>query len=219
MRPIEIPRFDLRPADAQPRLVQFRESGRLSRRGFLAVLGAGAMTLGMTVLGWIPLARPARAEPGTEFMDCGTYGDGPGGPLCYGAPYSPRYCGEDKWFLTGCYRHPEGQACYEPVEFCRAAGPDGGYRNAWRWESDNIIWRCADGQVYWEGAPSPDTVICNAKLAPAQPTSPEPTAPPPSSSPDPRPTWPSGPPSASDSPEPLLPLPLGGELPVPPLGR
>lgn len=204
MNPLDIPRLDQPPAQAQPRAVQFWDARTaaeprrfLGRRGFLAVLSAGAMTLGVTMLGWIPLARPARAEPGTEFLDCGIYADGPGGPICVGAPYSPTNCGSDKWFRTGCYRSPQGEVCYEATTNCRAGGREGERRNAWRWEADGVTYRCADGRAHHEGAPNPETLICSATLSSPQPTpSPEPPS---SEPPPPEPT-------SSSEPKPLLPL-------------
>lgn len=177
----------------------------LGRRGFLAVLSTGAMTLGLTVLGWIPLARPARAEVGSEYPDCGIYSDGPGGPICLGAPYSPDYCGSDGWFRTGCYSTPGGQVCYQPRTVCRAGGRDQEARNAWRWVADGIEYRCADGRIYYEGSPNPDSVICQARLTPLPP----PPHPAPPTTPSPEPTAPPRFPSrpASSSP-PALPLPL-----------
>jgi hypothetical protein len=221
MDPTEIPRLDQPPTDAPPRALQFRDTagprgfagrrgspGRhrspgqrgflnsplLGRRGFLAVLGAGAMTLALTALEWLPLARYARAEPGTEYPDCGAYGDGPGGPICVGAPYSPRYCGSDDWFRTGCYERQEGgEVCYEPAAICRAAGRENEARNAWRWEADGISYRCADGKAYYDGAPNPEILICNATLSSPEPSpepEPEPTTTPPPTSTSRRP-WPS----------------------------
>lgn len=201
MRPSDIPRIDQPAAGADPRVLRFRTNppgaqrrGLLRRRGFLGVLGAGAMTLGVTMLGWIPLARPARAEPGTEFPTCGSYANGPGGPICIGAPYSPAYCGDDDWFITGCYPRANGHhVCYQPVPICRADGPDNPGRNAWRWMNEGIQYRCADGHAYWDGAPNPEVLICNAKLTPDPPTfSPEPPDPPTTS---PSPTEPPGPPT------------------------
>ncbi|MGH3990974.1 MAG: hypothetical protein ACRDSN_00755, partial [Pseudonocardiaceae bacterium] len=204
MSPPDIPRLDQPPPGAEPRTLQFRTQtsvgrrGFFGRRGFLAVLGAGAMTLGITVLGWIPLARPARAEPGTEFLYCGRYGDGsPGGPICVGAPYSPDYCGDDNWFITGCFSGPRGTDCYEPAEICRVTSENGEGRNAWRWEADGVTYRCADGYAFWNGAPNPDVVICSATLTVAPPppsSSSPPTSPPPSSPPTPPP--PSSPPTS-----------------------
>lgn len=200
MSPPDLPRLDQAPAHAEPRVVQFRiqspqpsqRGGFLGRRGFLAVLSTGAMTLGVTMLGWLPLARPARAAPGTEFLDCGRYGDGqPGGPICTGAPYSPDYCGEDKWFIEGCFSTPEGQVCYEPAPICRANAETNEGRNAWRWEDGGVVYRCADGRAYRDGAPNPEVLICSARLSPAS-LSPTPTpSPTPSSTPPPtpRPTW------------------------------
>ncbi|HEX2297367.1 MAG TPA: hypothetical protein VHH34_02420, partial [Pseudonocardiaceae bacterium] len=148
-----IPRRDQPEPGAEPRAVQFRTdppTGRhrgspgrrlssrgflgrfsLGRRGFLGVLGAGAMTLGLTMLGWIPLARRAQAVEGTEFPDCGRYSNGPGGPICIGARYSPTYCGDDDWFITGCYERRGYGVCFTPVESCRA-DPNLPGRNGWR---------------------------------------------------------------------------------------
>lgn len=163
----DVPRLDAPAPDAPPRAIRFRAGPRPGRRGFLAVLGTAAMTLGMTVIGWIPLARPARAQEGTEYLDCGGYSDGPGGPLCVGAPYSARYCGDDNWFRSGCFPGEDGTTdCYEPLASCHA---DGEGRNAWRWEADGTVYRCADGQVHYEGAPNPEFVICSATLSRERP--------------------------------------------------
>lgn len=177
----DVPRIDQRGAEAGPRAVQFRDVGErnsrdggsgsggagggwLRRRGFLAVLATGAMTLGMTVLGWIPLARPARAEEGTEYLTCGGYSDGPGGPLCVGAPYSADYCGSDGWFAYGCFSDGEGgMDCYEPFAGCYAESNEA--RNAWRWKADSYTYRCADGRIHHDGAPNPEFVICSAPIA------------------------------------------------------
>lgn len=235
--PPEIPRLDQAPPDAQPRTVRFRVTtapasrrflglgGFLGRRGFLGVLGAGAMTLGLTVLGWIPLARPASAEAGTEWPDCGRYdygpSHGPDRPMCVGAPYSPNYCGADRWFMTGCYSTSQGQVCYEAAAICRA-GPDTTEgRNAWRWVRDNIVYRCADGHALYEGAPNPEVLICLAKLSSEPsipPSSSPPTSPPPTSPPTSPP--PSSPflPSAPAPPELPSPLPSLPSLPaLPPI--
>lgn len=166
--------LDRPPLDRPPLDRSSRSRGvRLRRRGFLAVLGAGAMTLGLTMLGWIPLARPARAEPGTEYPYCGIYTDGqPGGSICVGAPYSPQYCGSDNWFKTGCESGSDGEEiCYQPVRACRADGEDSSARNAWRWEADGVTYRCADGRVTRAGAPNSEFVICSARLT-AAPSSP-----------------------------------------------
>jgi hypothetical protein len=170
MIPPDIPRLDQPGPDAQPRGVQFRETATaMGRRGFLAVIGTGAMTLGVAMLGWIPLARPARAEQGSEYLDCGRYSDGPGGPICRGAPYSPSYCGPDKWFKNGCFGEwKDGLDCYQPRTICHA-GED--MREAWRWEADGVVYRCADGEINYDGAPNLEQVICNATL-PRQTTKP-----------------------------------------------
>ncbi|MGH3696986.1 MAG: hypothetical protein ACRDRX_23910 [Pseudonocardiaceae bacterium] len=159
----DIPRLDTPGADPRPRVVQFRESGAgMPRRGFLAIVGTAAMTLGLTVLGWIPLARVARAEQGSEYPDCGRYADGPGGPICYGAPYSPSYCGPDQWFKNGCYgKWNEGLDCYQPAAICRAGEES---MEGWRWNADGVTYRCADGQIHYSGAPNLEQVICNAPL-------------------------------------------------------
>ncbi|MGH3896894.1 MAG: hypothetical protein ACRDTA_01320 [Pseudonocardiaceae bacterium] len=169
MIPPDVPRLDQPGPDAQPRTVQFRDTAApdrfMGRRGFLAVVATAGMALGMTMLGWIPLARPAKAEQGSEYPDCGRYNNGPGGPICAGAPYSPSYCGPDKWFKNGCFGNWEdGLDCYEPTTICDA-GAD--RRDAWRWEADGVVYRCADGQINYDGAPNLEQVICNAVLPPA----------------------------------------------------
>jgi hypothetical protein len=162
----DIPRLDQAGADPQPRVVQFRDAGtELHRRGFLAVVGTAAMTLGLTMLGWIPLARPAWADEGTEYPDCGRYHYGPHGPTCIGAPYSESYCGLDRWFRTGCYGDGKGgEDCYQPHAICRS-GPEA--RNAWLWKSDGLTYRCADGEVHYNGAPNWEQLVCSATLSEA----------------------------------------------------
>ncbi|HEX2298207.1 MAG TPA: hypothetical protein VHH34_06780 [Pseudonocardiaceae bacterium] len=200
MTPTGIPRTDQPATGADPRVVRFRTDpaaaqrrGFLRRRGFLGVLGGGAVTLGITMLGWIPLARPARAEPGTEFPTCGSYYNGPGGPICIGARYSPAYCGNDGWFITGCYPRADGhQVCFQPAPICRADGENNPGRNAWRWMDGVVQYRCADGHAYWDGAPNPEMLICNAKLTPAPPP---PAPPPPAPTTSPSPAPPTGPPT------------------------
>lgn len=158
----EIPRIDQPGPDAAPRAVQFTNSLALPRRGFLQVAGTAAMTLGLTVLGWIPLARPARAEAGSEYPHCGRYHP-KGGGICYGAPFSPSYCGEDNWFKEGCYgQWDQGLNCYTPRTVCRAQEEP---RNAWRWRSNGVEYRCADGEIQYSGAPNLEPVICNATLS------------------------------------------------------
>ncbi|HEY3894060.1 MAG TPA: hypothetical protein VGL88_01695 [Pseudonocardiaceae bacterium] len=158
----DIPRVDQPGPDPQPRAVQFTTILTLRRRGFLSVAGTAAMTLGLTVLGWIPLARPARAEVGSEYPNCGRYSNGPGGPICYGAPYSSKYCGPDNWFMEGCYGDwDNGLDCYQARTVCRAEAEP---RNGWRWKADSIEYRCADGEIHYSGAPNLEQVICNAAL-------------------------------------------------------
>ena len=159
----DIPRLDQPGAAPQPRTVQFADAATgLRRRGFLAVAGTAAMTLGLTMLGWIPLARRAWADQGSEYPDCGRYHYGPHGPTCIGAPYSESYCGLDKWFRNGCYADGKGgEDCYQPRNICRS-GPDS--RNAWLWKGDNWTFRCADGEVHYSGAPNLEQLVCSARL-------------------------------------------------------
>ncbi|HSL08243.1 MAG TPA: hypothetical protein VK887_09715 [Pseudonocardiaceae bacterium] len=163
MTPHEIPRLDHPGPGAEPRTVQFHDTGTaVHRRGFLAIAGTAAMALGVTMLGWIPLARPARAQQGTEYPDCGRYNDGAGGPICHGAPYSPSYCGPDNWFQNGCFgKWQDGLDCYQPTTICRAGEE---MLEAWRWEADGVVYRCADGEIHYHGAPNLEQVICNASL-------------------------------------------------------
>jgi hypothetical protein len=37
-------------------------------------------------------------------------------------------------------------------------------RDGWRWISDGITYRCADGEIHYNGAPNLEQVICNAPL-------------------------------------------------------
>ncbi|PZS39127.1 MAG: hypothetical protein DLM62_09945 [Pseudonocardiales bacterium] len=160
----EIPRVDQPGPDAAPRSVQFRDAApTVRRRGFLAVVGTAGMTLGLTMLGWIPLARSARAEQGSEYLDCGHYSHRPGSPICYGAPYSASYCGSDRWFKSGCYGNwKDGLDCYQPRTICRAGGEA---RNGWRWKDGDTVYRCADGEVHYNGAPNLEQLICSATLS------------------------------------------------------
>lgn len=170
MTPADIPRIDQPAPDAQPRTVKFEDTVKfrdtataVHRRGFLTVVGTAAMTLGLTVLGWIPLARPARAEQGSQYPNCGRYHYGPHGPICTGAPYSPSYCGSDKWFKNGCFgNRQDGLACYQPRTIC-LSGEEA--RDAWLWKADEVLYRCADGEIHYDGAPNLEQVICNATLS------------------------------------------------------
>jgi hypothetical protein len=179
MTPADIPRIDQPGSDLRPRTVQFDDTVQfhdtalaVRRRGFLAVIGTAAMTLGLTVLGWIPLARPARAEQGSEYPTCGLYHYGPHGPTCTGAPYSPSYCDSDKWFKNGCFGNwRDGLDCYQPRTICRAGEEP---RDAWLWKADDVVYRCADGEVHYSGAPNLEQVICSATL-PQRATSPSPS--------------------------------------------
>ena len=170
MIPADIPRIDQPGPDVPARSVQFRAAApTVRRRGFLAVVGTAGMTLGLTVLGWIPLARPARAEQGSEYLDCGHYRHRPGAPICYGAPYSPSYCGSDQWFKNGCFGNwKDGLNCYQPRMICRAGGEA---RNGWRWKDGAVVYRCADGEVHYAGAPNLEQLICNATLSDDTPSS------------------------------------------------
>lgn len=160
---VDIPRLDAPGPDGLRRVVRFRDAGPgMRRRGFLTIVGTAAMTLGLTVLGWIPLARPARAEQGREYPECGRYSDGPGGPICSGAPYSPSYCGPDQWFKNGCYgQWDQGLDCYSPAAICQAGEES---LEGWRWEDNGVTYRCADGLIHYSGAPNLEDVICNANL-------------------------------------------------------
>ena len=131
-------------------------SDHVGRRGFLRVVAAGGMALGLTVLGWLPPARRAFGTVGTEHLDCASFDYD--GILCSPNVYSPANCGEDGWFRDGCIAGPDGgHECYRPVSEC-----DG--RSAWRWWEDGVEYRCADGEVKFQGAPRWDFRICNAEL-------------------------------------------------------
>ncbi|MBV8542819.1 MAG: hypothetical protein JO063_09925 [Pseudonocardiales bacterium] len=174
MTPADIPRVDQPGPDPRPRAVRFSEAATaVRRRGFLAVVSTAAMTLGITVLSWVPLARPARADQGSEYPGCGRYHYGPHGPICTGAPYSPSYCDSDNWFKNGCFGNwKEGLDCYQPRTICRA-GEEA--RDAWLWKADDTVYRCADGEIHYAGAPNLEQVICNATLSqPAKNPSPLP---------------------------------------------
>lgn len=165
----DVPRIDQPGDGVAPRTVQFRDAApSVRRRRFLAVIGTAGVTLGLTVLGWIPLARPARAEEGSEYPECGRYSKGPDGPLCYGAPYSRSYCGSDRWFKNGCYGNwKDGLDCYQPRTICRAGGEP---RNGWRWKDGDTVYRCADGEVHYAGAPNFEQLICSATLSEGRPS-------------------------------------------------
>lgn len=148
-----VPEFDVEPEGGhEPRRVAFEAVTKMGRRGFMGVLAAGGMALGLTALSWIPVGRRARASAGSEYYDCNIYSYED--QLCVGAPYGPHYCGDDKWFKNGCFQDSDGNVdCYRPIQACND-------RNAWRWDG----WRCADGEVQWSGTDSWLFYICSAAL-------------------------------------------------------
>lgn len=170
-----IPSFDEAPASSwTPRAVTApapaRGPGAMRRRAFLRTLGAGGMTLGLTVLGWLPSARQrqASATVGTEYLHCAGY-ENDGGYvtntiLCYGFPYSSMYCGADGWFKNGWFRDPGDNSLdlYVPRTICGDGYPA---RNGWRWTHTNgVTYRCTDGYIYWNGTGTPYAVICSKAL-------------------------------------------------------
>jgi hypothetical protein len=50
-------------------------------------------------------------------------------------------------------------------------GCGGEGRNAWLWKADDVVYRCADGEIHYPGAPNLEQVICSARL-PQRPTNP-----------------------------------------------
>ena len=149
-----IPDFDTRTVEDVPRVVAPLAATPVRRRPLLKGALTGSMTLAVTMIGWIPLAKPARAAVGTEYTTgCGGYSYD--GKLCTGASYSSGYCGSDKWFKNGCFRAPDNYVdCYAPTKACGSPA-----RNAWRWSG----YRCADG-YYTPYGQSRIFRICSAKL-------------------------------------------------------
>lgn len=154
-----VPDIDVAPgSDYAPRLTTFVASS-LERRSFLKVVGIGGVTLGMTVLGWLPTGRRAAATVGTEYTNCSKflYSDS---QFCDPAVYSASYCGTDKWFKNGCFHVSDGfYDCYRPIVACNS-------RNAWRWDHtpSGRIYRCADGEVKFSGTSTYAFRICSAVL-------------------------------------------------------
>ncbi len=154
----EVPLLDVEPPGHYElrRVVCASVSDQVGRRGILRVIAAGGMALGLTVLGWLPLARRAFAAVGTEHLDCASFSYD--GLICTPAVYSPDNCGADGWFRAGCEADANGEyTCFRPVTSC-----DG--RNAWRWRDAGTEYRCADGEVKLPGSPRWDYRICNAVL-------------------------------------------------------
>lgn len=152
-----IPDFETRTAEDVPRALDAAAATPVRRRPLLKGALTGSMTLAVTVIGWIPLAKPARATVGTEYTanNCSDAGYSYDGKLCTGAPYSSGYCGSDKWFKNGCFRAPDNYVdCYAPTKICGSPA-----RNAWRWSG----YRCADG-YYTPYGQSRLFRICSAKL-------------------------------------------------------
>lgn len=139
----DIPLIDTPPEqDYQPRQLRFRIPP-LKRRSFLRTVGVGGMALGITAVGFLPNSHRAEATVGTEWKTgCGGYSYD--NALCTGAPYSKGYCGGDKWFKNGCWTVNGLRKCYRPITVCNG-------RNAWRWWSGSVQYRCADGYVYHSG--------------------------------------------------------------------
>jgi hypothetical protein len=149
----DIPQFEVEPEGSyEPRRVSFTPVTDMGRRGFLGVLGAGGMALGMSMLSWVPVGRKAHAAVGTEYTTCSIYSYD--GVICVGAPYSSSLCGSDKWFKNGCFRAADNYTdCYRPKVACNG-------RNAWRWSG----YRCADGEVRYYGTSIWLFRICSAAL-------------------------------------------------------
>lgn len=153
----DVPDLDVEPPGDYPlRRVLSAAPGAIGRRVFLRVIAAGGMTLGVTVLGWLPPARWAMATVGTEHRTCGVFRYD--NMICAPEIYSPDNCGSDGWFRDGCAFSDHDYECYRPVTACDD-------RNAWRWVDGEVEYRCADGEVKILGAPGWDFRICNAELA------------------------------------------------------
>jgi hypothetical protein len=153
---VEVPRIDVPPAAGGERSrITPLLSTPAGRRSVVKGLLVGAMTLSGTIVSWVPLARPASATVGTEYLSCDAAGYTYNGSICIGAPTSATWCGNDKWFKDGCFRQVDGFVdCFQPIKICGINN-----RNAWRWSGH----RCADGQYKPSGG-SWVTRICNATL-------------------------------------------------------
>jgi hypothetical protein len=64
--------------------------------------------------------------------------------------------------LVGCWsrRGLQGRGPV-PHTICRADSEAG---DAWRWKSGDVVYRCADGEVHYSGAPNLEPLVCNAML-------------------------------------------------------
>lgn len=156
----DVPLLDVEPSGPYElrRVACAPASDEVGRRGFLRVVAAGGMALGLTVLGWLPPARRAFAVVGSEHLNCASFSYD--GLICTPAVYSPDNCGADGWFRVGCDVDANGgYGCFRPVDAC-----DG--RSAWRWRDGATEYRCADGEVKFSGSPRWDFRICNAALTP-----------------------------------------------------
>lgn len=140
----DIPSIDERPAGrVEPSAVGEALRSRSSRRTVLRFVGGAGMTIGLTVMGWLPPLRKAHADWYSrypEYLDCAGY-------------FSPStVCTPPTWYispnvcnLVNFHRDDSASGtCYSYTHSVHKTTCGG--RNAWRWDDT----RCSDGHIFYQ---------------------------------------------------------------------
>ena len=153
------------PSEVGPSLHEIHRLA-VSRRGVIRGMLVGAGALAVSGVGM--LAGPAQkafAATGpkgeTEHTNCGGYEYS--GGTCFGGKIGSYYCNSSKWHLTTGWSMTCSSGHYY-IAWGRCAS-----REAWRWTTSGVSYRCADGYqiAYSCGGPSNGTktwTICQARL-------------------------------------------------------
>jgi hypothetical protein len=140
LTPESVPWVDAALTDGDPPsdIVAGLQEGDLARRSFLRFLAVGAMGVGLSVVGWLPPARPRGAWAHCCLSEWTNGCHGFYSPSTTCVPSNAWYsytCTSNKW-----HRNDGGSGtCYNFKYTHNHTSCDG--RNAWRWGST----RCSDG--------------------------------------------------------------------------
>lgn len=131
----------------------------MGRRALLRLGLGGGIAVGMSVIGWLPPARPRSAAAAREHLNCSIYTYD--GVLCIGGAVSTAYCSAG-WHRGDYVRF---DSCnwrnYNPL-VTRCSG-----LAAWRWPHGTQLWRCADGERWQQlncGTVTHIYTICSHRL-------------------------------------------------------
>lgn len=145
LTPERVPWVDVAPTDgAEPSAVAaaLRE-GDLPRRLFLRFVAAGAMGVGLAVVGWLPPARPRGAWAHCCLSEWTNGCHGYYSPSTICVPSSAKFSGNCT--ASNWHRNDGGSGtCYAFRFTHNHTSCDG--RNAWRWGTK----RCSDGWYHYE---------------------------------------------------------------------